>query len=134
MLPFLATYVPTLLIMLAIDAAWLGLVALPLFRQSLGDLLTFRAAPGIAFYLLYTLGIMVFVTPAGRAGGLATIIWQGLLFGLVAYGTYELTNYATLKPWNLKLVLLDMAWGAVLTAIAATLGLKAGAFLGRFLG
>jgi uncharacterized membrane protein len=126
MLPMIATYIPTLLILLVIDAVWLGLMALPMFKAVLGDLLLFRPLPGIVFYLMYAAGILVFVTPAGREGGFAAIVRQGLLFGLVAYGTYELTNYATLKPWTLKLVVSDMAWGAVVTAAAAALGWRAG--------
>jgi uncharacterized membrane protein len=133
MLPILVTYIATLLIMLAIDAAWLGTMALPMFKSVLGDLLTFRAVPGILFYFLYAAGILVFVTPAGRASGYGTIIRQGALFGLVAYGTYELTNYATLKPWTVKLVLSDMTWGAVVTAASATLGWRAGLIILRFL-
>jgi uncharacterized membrane protein len=132
MLPILVTYVATLFIMLAIDAAWLGIMALPMFKSVLGDLLTFRAVPGLVFYLLYAAGILVFVTPAARTGGYGAIIRQGALFGLVAYGTYELTNYATLKPWTLKLVLSDMAWGAVVTAVSATLGWRAGLAILRF--
>jgi uncharacterized membrane protein len=131
MLLILATYISTLLIMLAIDAAWLGMVALPMFKAVLGDMLTFRPVPGILFYLLYAAGILLFVTPAGRTSGYAAIIRQGMLFGLMTYGTYELTNYATLKPWTLHLVLSDMAWGAVVTAASATLGWRAGLAITR---
>jgi uncharacterized membrane protein len=131
MLAVLVTYVATLIIMLAIDAVWLGLVALPMFKAALGDLLGFRPLPGVIFYLLYAAGILIFVTPAGRASGYGAIIRQGLLFGLMTYGTYELTNYATLKLWNVKLVLSDMAWGAVVTAASATLGWRAGLLIMR---
>ena len=128
-----ATYVPTLVIMLAIDAAWLGLVALPMFRAALGaDLLTFRGAPGVLFYLLYAAGIMVFVLPMAQGDWRMTLLY-GALFGLFCYGTYELTNYATLKPWTLTLAMADMGWGMVVTAVTSTLGMLAGeAILKRF--
>jgi uncharacterized membrane protein len=45
---------------------------------------------------------------------------------LFAYGTYDLTNYATLKPWTLQLAATDMVWGMVLTAVASTLGMLGG--------
>ena len=36
--------------------------------------------------------------------------------------TYDLTNYATLKVWSLKVTILDMIWGTVLTGLAAAAG------------
>ncbi len=44
-------------------------------------------------------------------------------FGLVAYGTYDLTNQATLKGWSVSLSVIDMAWGTVLTGAASAIGL-----------
>ena len=38
------------------------------------------------------------------------------LVGLVAYGTYDLTNLATVQAWTWRLALVDTAWGTVLTA------------------
>jgi uncharacterized membrane protein len=43
------------------------------------------------------------------------------LLGLVAYGTYDLTNQATLKVWPSAITIADLCWGAVLTAVAALL-------------
>jgi uncharacterized membrane protein len=125
MLKLAATYFPTLVILLVIDAAWLGLVALPMFRAALGaDLLTFRAAPGILFYLVYTAGILVFVLPAAQGAWQMTLLY-GALFGLFTYGTYDLTNYATIKPWTLQLASADIAWGMTVTAVTSTLGMLA---------
>ena len=130
-----ATYVSTLVLLLAMDAAWLGLAALPMFRAALGqDLLTFRPVPGVLFYLLYTAGVLVFVLPAGQPGGWTMTLLYGALFGLFAYGTYDLTNYATLKPWTLQLAATDMVWGMVLTAVASTLGMLAGQAIAQRLG
>jgi uncharacterized membrane protein len=134
MLKLAATYIPTLVILLAIDAAWLGLVALPMFRSALGaDLLTFRAVPGVLFYLVYAAGILVFVLPAAGGAWPMTLLY-GALFGLFTYGTYDLTNYATLKPWTLQLASADIAWGMVVTAATATLGMLAGDAILRRLG
>ena len=44
------------------------------------------------------------------------------LFGVVAYSTYDLTNLATLKGYSERLTVIDMAWGAVLTAASASAG------------
>jgi uncharacterized membrane protein len=44
------------------------------------------------------------------------------LFGAVAYAVYDLTNLATLKGFTLKISLIDMAWGALMTGVVASLG------------
>ena len=46
------------------------------------------------------------------------MLW-GLLFGAIAYATYDLTNYATLRNWTLQLTLVDIVYGALASAIAA---------------
>jgi uncharacterized membrane protein len=56
---------------------------------------------------------------------------SGALLGLVAYGTYDLTNQATLKTWSTTITLADMAWGSVLTALAASAGYLAASRLTR---
>ena len=43
----------------------------------------------------------------------------GALFGLVVYGVYDFTNYATLRQWPLVLAFADVAWGVVASAICA---------------
>jgi uncharacterized membrane protein len=117
------TYVLTLIIFGAIDAVWLGLIAASMYRQTLGDILLdkFRVLPAIVFYLLNILGLMVFAVP--RDGGK----WQqallfGALYGVFTYATYDLTNYATLKIWTLRLTLTDIVWGAFVSGVATALG------------
>jgi uncharacterized membrane protein len=47
---------------------------------------------------------------------------RGGLFGLVAYATYDLTNLATLKGFPTILAVMDLSWGFVITAVAASVG------------
>jgi uncharacterized membrane protein len=47
---------------------------------------------------------------------------MGALLGLVAYGTYDITNLSTLRGWSLTVTAIDIAWGAVLTAVASVAG------------
>ena len=78
---------------------------------------------GVAFYLLYLVGVMIFAVRPALAGGdwrQATLF--GALFGFFCYATYDLTNLATLKDFTLQATLMDLAWGAVITAVAATAG------------
>lgn len=74
----------------------------------------------IVFYLLFIVGILVFaVLPALDAGSLMKAVLLGAFFGFIAYATYDLTNLATTKDWPLTVTLVDMAWGAVLSASVA---------------
>lgn len=73
------------------------------------------AAAGI-FYLLYAVGLTVFVViPGTDAGAPLEALWRGALFGLVGYATYDLTNHATVRDWPLTVTLVDMAWGTFLS-------------------
>jgi uncharacterized membrane protein len=105
------------------DGIWLT-VMLPTYRHGLGGLLTAtpQLAPAVVFYLLYATGVVALVVLPGRlVHRWSAIAARGALLGLVAYGTYDLTNQATLRDWPAWLTVLDMAWGTLLTAAAAML-------------
>lgn len=122
---WLASYLGTGIVMLLMDAVWLSVMAKLLYRPVLGDLLLdgFRLAPAAVFYFMYVGAIVVFaVAPAASSGKWTTALIYGALLGLVCYGTYDLTNHATLKAWTTTLTVVDMAWGAFLTAVSATAG------------
>jgi uncharacterized membrane protein len=116
------SFVATLLVMAVLDAIWLGAVARGFYRRHLGFLMADApnwAAAGL-FYALYAVGVAVFATlPAVDAGSPLTGLWRGALFGLVAYATYDLTNMATLRGWPTIVTVVDMAWGAALSAAVA---------------
>ncbi|NJO32634.1 MAG: DUF2177 family protein [Rhodospirillales bacterium] len=95
------------------------------YKPILGDsaLDSFKLLPAALFYLIYAAGIVAFaVLPALETGRWQVALLRGLLFGLCAYATYDLTNHATLRNWSVSLTLVDIAWGALLTGIAATIG------------
>lgn len=121
-LQYLYTYALTVPIFFLIDMLWLGVIAKNLYRTELGAFLADKPnwPAAIIFYLLYIVGIVVLaVAPALDAGTISKAIFLGALFGGLAYATYDLTNLATLKDWPLKIVLIDIAWGTVLTATVA---------------
>lgn len=123
---YVKAYSGALLAFLALDALWLGLVAKGFYASQLGDLM--RDKPGFiaagVFYLAYVGGVVYFVVlPAlTSASPLRAAMINGALLGLLAYGTYDMTNYATLKGWPAALVAVDLAWGAFITAMAAACG------------
>lgn len=118
-------YAATLVAFLAVDAVWLYKMGSVLYRPTLGDILLEapRFAPAVVFYLVYPIGVLAFaVAPALKSGSMLTAIGWGALFGALAYATYDLTNYATLRNWTLQITLADIAWGAFLTGVAAAAG------------
>lgn len=110
---------------LIIDAIWLGYLARDFYKRHLGELIREDILFGVAglFYLLYTVSVVVFVVvPAQKSGSLLQAMILGGLLGLLAYGTYDLTNLATLKGWPVTAAIVDMAWGTVLTATVSVVG------------
>ena len=119
----LIAYGLTIVGFLAIDAVWLTTMTAAFYKPRLGALLLDKPdlAPAFAFYLLYCVGVVgLAVRPALQSGEWIDALWRGALLGLVAYGTYDLTNQATLKGWSMELTIVDMMWGTVLTGAAAS--------------
>ena len=117
-----SAYFVALLIFGAIDAVWLSIMGPLLYRPVLGDILldSLRVGPAIAFYALFPFGIVMFcVVPALKADSAVTALLYGLAFGAIAYATYDLTNYATLKNWNFQITVLDITYGAFASGVAA---------------
>lgn len=122
---YLTAYAATAVAFLAVDSVWLSVMAAQLYRPLLGDMIAedFDIVAAALFYVLYVGGIVFFaVKPALERGRAATAALNGAFFGLCAYGTYDLTNQATLKDWPTVITVADLCWGTILTATAATVG------------
>jgi uncharacterized membrane protein len=120
----LSIYAVTLPIFFAIDLVWLGVVAKNFYRQHLGHLLSPQVnwTAAILFYLVFIAGIVFFaVRPALEVNSPLRALTYGALFGFLAYATYDLTNQATLRDWPVLVTVVDLAWGAVLSASVAYL-------------
>lgn len=116
---FVKLYFIALPVFFAIDMIWLGLVAKDFYRSQIGFLLKENVnwVAAISFYLLFIIGVVFFVVmPALEKGSLMYALLVGALFGFITYATYDLTNLATTKDWPLLVTLVDLAWGAVLSA------------------
>lgn len=115
-------YFVTAILFGVLDALWLGKMVPTVYRPEIGEMLMkgWRPAPALVFYALYMLGIQIFaVAPALKTGQWHTALLWGALFGFFCYMTYDLTNYATLKVWSLKVTIIDIIWGTVATGVAA---------------
>jgi uncharacterized membrane protein len=118
-------YVCTAVIFFVADALGLRLIVKPVFERHVAHLFAdpFRVGPAVVFYLGYIAGVLWFVSvPALRAGDPMAALIGGIALGLLAYGTYEFTNYATLRDWSIEQVVVDTIWGGVLTGFAAWAG------------
>lgn len=121
---FFTTYIAGLIAFLVIDFIWLKYIALSFYREQIGHLMLDKPNLGIAllFYLFYVVGVVVLaVNPALEKGQWMTAALYGGLLGFVAYGTYDITNLATLKSWPPIVAVVDIIWGTVLTASVATI-------------
>ena len=118
---------------LILDAIWLGVVARGFYAKNLRHLLAENVnwwAAG-AFYALHAAGIVWFcVLPAVREESLPGAVLNAAALGLLMYATYDLTNQATLKDWPLSVTIVDIVWGATISAVVGFLGYQVGS---RFL-
>jgi uncharacterized membrane protein len=123
MAKIIIAYLVTLITFVAIDMVWLVWLARATYVAEMGDLI--RKQPNLAaavvFYLLYTAGLMFFaIMPGLKAGSFMQAMLLGGALGLVAYGTYDLTNLSVLNGFTTRIALIDLAWGTVLSGATAT--------------
>lgn len=122
---FLRIFGATGATMFALDLLWLGVVAKGLYARHMGELLNpqVKWVPAILFYIVYVAAVVVFVVmPAAERRSIARAAGMGAFFGFAAYATYDLTSLALIRGFPVAVVLVDLAWGAVLTATAAAAG------------
>lgn len=122
---YVIAYVATLLAFLLIDGIWLGLVAKNFYAAQLGDMMRkpVLIAPAAVFYLIYAAGIVVLVLrPNMPELSLGAVAVTGALLGFLAYGTYDITNMATLKNWPMLMSVVDLLWGTILTSVVSVIG------------
>jgi len=79
--------------------------------------------PWFTFYLVYSFVIVrLVVLPVRDSDALYKAFINGALFGLAAYGAYNLTNYAILESWPLSITFKDWAWGTFVSGVIASCG------------
>ena len=121
---FIKVFLIALIIFLILDFIWLGLVAKNLYQNEIGTLLKtkFNFVAAFIFYIIFIIALTIFVIiPAINNNSLKEVILLGSLFGLVTYATYDLTNFATLEGFTIKIVIIDLLWGTTLGTLTSTL-------------
>jgi uncharacterized membrane protein len=120
---YVILYLATFIVLIPIDFLFLGIVAKGFFTAEVGDMLgEIRPVPAILFYLLYVAGILIFVSGSTAATSSSTLLY-GALFGVFCYATFDLTSLALLKHWSWRVAVVDISWGAFVTALSSTSGL-----------
>tara|TARA_Y100001970_G_C13960374_1_gene712821 strand:+ start:92 stop:499 length:408 start_codon:yes stop_codon:yes gene_type:complete len=121
----ISTFIASVVFLL-IDIIWLNYSVKNFYKPNIGHLLLDKPViwAAVLFYLIYVLGMaIVVINPSIEPYSLLKVTYTGFIFGLVAYGTYNLTNMATVKGWSPSVVLVDMIWGGSLTAFSSFTGL-----------
>ena len=114
------------LIFLIIDIIWLSFSVKSFYRPNIGHLLLDTPVmwAAILFYLIYVIGLaVVIIEPSLGYENTSKFLFKAFMFGLVAYGTYNLTNMATIKGWSTNVVFVDMIWGGSLTTFSSYFGI-----------
>jgi len=115
------TFFITLLFFFIIDVFWIYFVATPMYKQEIASLMELKVPPALLFYVIFLLGLIFFVVNPNQNNTLVNVFLIGAFFGLVTYGTYDLTVYASMNIFSLKLVVADILWGMFLSGAVATL-------------
>lgn len=119
---YLLTFIASIVTFLGLDAIWIKFIAKPELEKIASSYL--KTSPNIMaavlFYIIYLAGVLILTIKLSNSPKQAAMIGFGI--GFLAYTTYELTNMATLANWSWKMVILDTAWGGILTSITSVVG------------
>jgi len=122
---YLISFFSVLVPLLAIDFVWLTLTMKSFYSKQIGHLTATNPVilAAVLFYILYSIGLVFLVVNPAIQGGFSfiKIFLYGALFGLVAYGTYDLTNQATLRDWPVLVTVVDLIWGSLLTGVVSVI-------------
>ena len=119
------TYIAMLIFFLLVDYVMIIKFINPMFQANIGGLIKdqFNVLAAGIFYLFYVTGVYWFGTLAGlRSGSVLTAVLSGAFLGLLAYGTFEITNFSMLKGWTIQMVIVDTLWGGILGGATAGVG------------
>ena len=119
---YFTLFLTTAITFLIIDGIWLRFIARHFYDKHIGHLLkSVNLLPAIIFYVIYIIGMIVFVvSPNIKNFRLTQTLFMGFFFGVTCYATYDLTNMATLKDWVWHITILDILWGGTVTMITTT--------------
>lgn len=101
-------------VMLALDGIYIYVMGRTFTNQIMNIqrvAMVFRVWGAVVCYALLIFGLYYFIVRRGRS------VIEAFLLGIVIYGVYDSTNYATLKKWTPEFAIVDTLWGGVLFAL-----------------
>lgn len=118
---YIIGYVAGLGVFLLLDFIWLVVLARNIYQRQLGYILAAKPklVPAMIFYALFVLGLLVLIIAPFSNVDPTEILMRSALFGLVCYATYDLSNWATLRDWPVRIVIYDLLWGVFVTVCTA---------------
>ena len=122
---FLSLFITSILFLI-FDLIWLSFSVKYFYKPQLGGLLNEKPVmwAAVLFYLIYVAGLAIIILqPAIKQDSIVQAFLTGIVFGIVAYGTYNFTNMATIRNWSPYVVLVDIIWGGFLTGTSSALGI-----------
>lgn len=105
-----------------LDGPWIVLVAGKLYQHEIPHLIAAQpqVLPAAAFYLTYLSGVTALVVRPGHSVARSRRLRDGAILGAIAYGTWGFTGASVLANFPVTVALLDVLWGAFLTALVAS--------------
>jgi uncharacterized membrane protein len=134
MVQYLKVYGVALSVFLVVDLIWIGIIARTFYQDQLGFILASSPnwTAAIIFYLMFVAGLLFFaVVPGLKETGLKDSLFRAALFGILTYGTYDLTNLALIEGWPVLVTVVDIIWGMILSITVCMVSLKAGRYFDR---
>ena len=122
---YVIAYFATAIVMVVLDLAWLRYASDAVFRPNVGEMLTDdpNIIAAVLFYIFFAAGLVFFaVWPALKIGSAGTAILNGAILGFLAYMAFDLTNLAILRVWSVKVSIIDITWGTLVSGVSAYLG------------
>lgn len=107
-----------LLIMLVLDGIYISIIRGQFENMIIAIqrvVMTVKYLPAAFVYILMVTGLYYFIVSKNKS------VLDAFLLGVLVYGVYDMTNYATIKKWSLKIALMDMLWGGVLFGLTTYL-------------
>ena len=108
------------ILLLIIDAVFLYTFMIKKYSKMVENIQGSPIKPRITFiilsYLLMVVGLHVFVLPKIEK---IEHCFYGFLFGLIVYGVYDFVCASIFEKWDLKIMVVDVFWGATLYTIVS---------------
>lgn len=137
-LNYILTIVSMLIIIIALDFIWLGIIIKDFIINQFGSLvkvsgggIEVKVGIGILTWTIIAAGCFFFATLPSETLSKAFLLGAGL--GFLMYSVYDLTNLTFIQNYPVKFIFIDIAWGTFLCSVISGAGFIIKNFLARFI-